>query len=543
MKQALHILAKDVRRFWPEILISLGITAAFVLIEPFRWKAQENGFDSLNSIFPGLLGLLMPVSWWVLIARVIHEERLVGNTQFWITRPYEWKRLLSSKVLFLQAFLILPLFLAQSLILSEGGFHPLSFVHGLLYSLLLLSAFLVIPLAAFAVITSTFARMTLTMLGVLLAMIAVVTVATLLFSSNVGVIAFPLRDSISFWVYLAVMAIAITLAYALRKPWISRLLLVAVPMVIGAVMGIASHFQRAYVEHRYPTTANAAFQNAPLLQLAYPPNPGATSSSSTSYGLSRATNIGVAIPLEDFGVAEGTVVIPDGIRAEITGPDGSRWESDWQLQAGYHFNPVAASDREHFNAVFMMPLHVYYKFRSKPVNVHLTFAVTEAREVREDVIPLIEGRFVVPDFGTCSAQSGGSFSAGITGIGCLSPLREPPLTFISAHWSSGPCSAGNAAAEDGVVGVSWVGSPEREAAKLNFSSVVDLHINLSNNFTDGQPITPRFLCPGAPVHFRQYGMARRTQASVDVQGYQLPEVTVEGNRVTVTNRSLRAMAQ
>jgi hypothetical protein len=88
-----------------------------------------------------------------------------------------------------------------------------------------------------------------------------------------------------------------------------------------------------------------------------------------------------------------------------------------------------------------------------------------------------------------------------------------------------------------------VGSSEREAAKFNFSSVVDLHINLSNNFTGGQPLRPRFLCPGAPVHFRQYGMARRTQASVDVQGYQLPEVTVVGNRVTVTNRSLRAMAQ
>jgi hypothetical protein len=37
MKQILHIFAKDTRRFWPEISISLALLATFVCIGPNLW--------------------------------------------------------------------------------------------------------------------------------------------------------------------------------------------------------------------------------------------------------------------------------------------------------------------------------------------------------------------------------------------------------------------------------------------------------------------------------------------------------------------------
>ncbi len=40
MKQTLHIFAKDARRFWPEIAISLAITALFTRIYPNQWLTQ-----------------------------------------------------------------------------------------------------------------------------------------------------------------------------------------------------------------------------------------------------------------------------------------------------------------------------------------------------------------------------------------------------------------------------------------------------------------------------------------------------------------------
>jgi hypothetical protein len=188
---------------------------------------------------------------------------------------------------------------------------------------------------------------------------------------------------------------------------------------------------------------------------------------------------------------------------------------------------------------------VYDKFQSKPVNVRLIFAVSEAKVVRESVVALPQGEFEVPDFGDCTTQNVWGSSDRIMGIHCLSPLRQPPLTYISTHWvsgQSGSCSTGSSASDDGPEGAAWVGSLERGAADFNISPVADPHFNLSNN-TTGYPAKPRFLCPGTPIRFWQYGMVRRTQASVDVQGLQLPQMTVEGNRVILTSRSPTAMAR
>jgi len=518
MKQVLHIFTKDVRRFWPEILISLGITAAFVLIEPMN---SRNGSLALLA---GLLSLLVPVSWWVLIARVIHEERLVGDRQFWITRPYEWKRLLGSKVLFLLAFLCLPLLLAQGLMLAEAGFQPLSFVHGLLYSLFLCTAIIALPLAAFAVVTSTFARMTLTMLGVLLAVATGVTVAMLWFFPNGAGMPFPLRDGVNISIYLAGVTIAIPLAYALRKPWLSRLLLIAVPVLAGSICLFASHFDRAQVEHRYRPTHDAA-----PVQLAYVS--GAVFNSYSASSTFGRPQVPVSFVLAEWGVAQDKAVLGDGIRAELTGPDGSHWESGWMKQEWNRFLPGYSR----FNATVMVPVEVYNKFQSKPVNVLLTFAVSEAKVVRENVVAVPQGKFAVPDFGECAAQTVWGFSDRLMGINCLSPLRQPALTYISAHWTSGACPIGNSGAEDGPVGDAWVGSLERGAADFNISPVAQMPFSLSNN--TGYRGEPRFLCPGTPIHFRQYSLERRTQASLDIPGFQLPEATVVGNVVTITNHT------
>ena len=73
-------------------------------------------------------------------------------------RPYDWKKLLGAKALFLVAFLYLPLLIAQCLLLFSAGFRPLSFIPGLLFNLLLITGILVLPLMAIASVTATFAR-------------------------------------------------------------------------------------------------------------------------------------------------------------------------------------------------------------------------------------------------------------------------------------------------------------------------------------------------------------------------------------------------
>lgn len=106
MKQTLHIIAKDARRFWPEIAILIVTTAAFARIYPNQWLTPGlyavsgwGGFAGPQGLqlLATVLAVLVPVSWLLLIARVIHGESLVGDRQFWLTRPYEWKQLLAAK--------------------------------------------------------------------------------------------------------------------------------------------------------------------------------------------------------------------------------------------------------------------------------------------------------------------------------------------------------------------------------------------------------------------------------------------------------------
>jgi hypothetical protein len=91
MKQVLHIFAKDSRQFWPEILISLALLSAFVWVYPRSWLSGNSTYAVaggavvpalLEGFLGGILKVLIPVSWWLLIARVIHTEALVGDRQF-----------------------------------------------------------------------------------------------------------------------------------------------------------------------------------------------------------------------------------------------------------------------------------------------------------------------------------------------------------------------------------------------------------------------------------------------------------------------------
>ena len=172
MKQILGIFVKDARHQWLEILISFAAILTLAFTYHSRWKTDAGLYTVSFSMFglasrlPDLLiFFIVPLSWWLLTSRAIHEEKLVGDRQFWITRPYEWKKLLAAKLLFLAVFLYVPLFMAQCVILAQAGFSPFHFLPGLLYDSLLFMVVTVLPLVVLATVTRNFARMTLADVG------------------------------------------------------------------------------------------------------------------------------------------------------------------------------------------------------------------------------------------------------------------------------------------------------------------------------------------------------------------------------------------
>ena len=80
MQQALHIFRKDARRFLSEILI---VAAAALFFALFRIHEMPQGGNMELVLAFELMFVIFAT---LVIANVVHEDRIPGDTQFWITR-------------------------------------------------------------------------------------------------------------------------------------------------------------------------------------------------------------------------------------------------------------------------------------------------------------------------------------------------------------------------------------------------------------------------------------------------------------------------
>jgi hypothetical protein len=141
MRQTLHIFKKDVRSLLYEIGATLGLVALFII------NGRAGPINGLETV-------LLPIAWWVLVIRVIHEERIPGDRQFWLTRPYAWNTLLAAKALFILVFVNLPMLVADMVIVQANGFKFSEHIAGLAWSQVLLTGVWALPIAALAAVTT-----------------------------------------------------------------------------------------------------------------------------------------------------------------------------------------------------------------------------------------------------------------------------------------------------------------------------------------------------------------------------------------------------
>src|SRR5207245_1051798 len=132
MNQVLHIFRKDIRQHWWEIGASLAMAVAYAWNES-RHDTGSGYFQvGASSFLMPILAPLLVAAWALAIVRVIQAESLAGDRQFWVTRPYEWKKLLAAKVLFVLVFVNVPLLILQAFLLVKAGFPLRAHIPGLL---------------------------------------------------------------------------------------------------------------------------------------------------------------------------------------------------------------------------------------------------------------------------------------------------------------------------------------------------------------------------------------------------------------------------
>jgi len=178
MRLILHILKKDMRRHWLEILISLVLLGFFVWV-----TVQGPNHRFVGNRFPwfqlteNTIPPLMIFFWIFLTVRVVQGETLVGDRQWWVTKPYEWWTLLAAKELFLVVCFGVPLFFVQLYLMHHAGFPVLHNTWGILTMQFELGFVLFLPSVALGSLAKGLGQ---ALIGILVALIGFWATFTLL---------------------------------------------------------------------------------------------------------------------------------------------------------------------------------------------------------------------------------------------------------------------------------------------------------------------------------------------------------------------------
>jgi len=246
-------------------------------------------------------------------------------------------------------------------------------------------------------------------------------------------------------------------------------------------------------------------------------------------GTRDKSELEIDLPVRTTGVADGYAVFQVALKATIDGPGGSRWESPWQPVYNESYLPGTSDS----SIRFRIRRSVYDRFKTGPVNLHLTFAIEKVRASGVTRISLPSSEFAVPGVGICTPQSSWfGFPPQITGISCRSAMRGPQLNYVAAQWSdTGDKAACSAVPEesDPLLGTTWIGSFDTDPAEFGITSVWEAPLNLSNGgpfFREGKQVWFRQLCPGTPVTFTSYELAGRSRLEMSIPNFRLPELAL-----------------
>jgi len=522
VKQVAAIFVKDARRFWPEIAISVLLLAMFVLLYPVTWQHNSMVAETFSVSFTmgeggrgflaACLVVLVPVSWLVLIARVVHCERLVGDTQFWLTRPYEWPKLLAAKTIFLAAFLYLPFAVAQCALLIEAGFHPIAYAGPLCLNLLLVTVFLILPAVSLSVLTRGFARLMLVLLGFVVIFIVVSVIAAYFPSEGSGWTPDLISGEIGFVILLGGCAAAVWMMYArrrLRAGWI------AFGGALLLLWGMSwADPDRAVMDRFFPSQRGGS---AEVIEISY-------AAEGLRQPLSRDARdkdeLEVSVPITSSVLQSDHAVVPEALRVTMEGPDGKRWQSHWQKFESAYFLPGSNASSFHF----FMPRRVYEQWKSASIGLNVEFALVSAKQTLQRTVALPDRDFAVDGFGLCTPWSWYAKRREYSAITCRSAMRQPLLTYVTAPWVVDSCANPGSKTGDAMIGSAWAGDLDTASAQLGITSVWSTPLNFSNVWVMQANSHPRVICPGSPVVFRQFRRQERIRAQMRVADFRLPEV-------------------
>lgn len=475
MKQALHIFRKDLFHLWPELGVYGFLLVAFSLEAPPNWPGVQSS-NPITSTLVTLLKVLIPLSSLVIITRVVHEESLVGQDQFWITRPYRWGSLLVSKCTFIVLMLMLPLAMMQWSLVFQASLNPFTAFAGMTSCLAKFSVvwFLFLLVATF---TSTLSSAFMTVAG-----IAVLWAGILQFlSPDSGTRMSP--PGVLGWaavVFAALLIATLVYQYRHRRPMVARVAFGAILTLFVLLNGVfwSAHSEsviRVMVRSLYSAPSDSA------LRLSFVPNSVPYEDQKEDDGIPPGY-IELKMPIGIVGLQKDVRVNDANITFVLDGPH-VHYESPWE--------PATMNDT---NIAFLIQQKVYEASLPGQVKMDVQLIGETLRPGGSETVS-IEKSFPSPDHGRCILDRGT--------VTCRYAYETPGAKLVKGFPVSGSC---------GVV-------PGTNAAYARFrafptGTVLDPVKQQALSF-EGR------MCPGTPLTFLEFYPGTRFRLALNLPNVSL----------------------
>jgi hypothetical protein len=353
-----------------------------------------------------------------LVVRLIQGEPLVGDRQFWVTRPYVWYKLLAAKILFIIAFVTFPFVLSQ-VVLLVADHAPLGSLWGDIIERTAGTTLVVIlPVAVLAVITRNLTQWVLGAFGVILIIVGIAMLDSYIPDSHVST-GNDVTETLQAIVLVCLTALGIFIQYSRRRRLHAILAVVGAVVLMPLIM-VATPY-RALILSAFPLV------NPEQSRIEFTFVPGVNSPESGPETNDESKVRTVIIPIDVSEVPDGTILDLSGVMLSIEDSGGTLWQSPWQTSFQTVFAPKQRLllsvdvDRGLYERVKALPTHV---------RIALAFKQLQDRHPRRFVI---DRTFDLPDVGFCWIDRDG------VSVHCRSTSNSPESLLMSSSELESTC--------------------------------------------------------------------------------------------------------
>jgi hypothetical protein len=368
---AMRLYIKDLFHRWPYIAILWLLVVLRAVIDVMLPQHPR-----LFSLHTSSFSLLTYLLCFLITALVVQADPLVGDQQFWITRPISRRNLLAGKFLFLICSIHAPVLIAQTAAIIGNGLSLLHYLPVLAEEQLMLAAILATA-AVFASVTRNLAQLTIMLLASAGAGILLQAYSSRLYAADWRS-AQNLRSSILYLLVALIASLLLWLHYSRRT---TRL---AIVIVFILIIAGSSSYEKASLANLGHAAARYRARQDGTLRSQSPVTVTFRYASPAQY-YSRGLIVveknmaGFTLPVRVTGMPEGHGLINEGMKFAVIAPDGSAWESGWtdfgklrglQVYPGHGLVPADGD----FNITVNMNWGFYQRIQNKNVRVRALLA-------------------------------------------------------------------------------------------------------------------------------------------------------------------------